>query len=120
MNFHGRKDEEVPTHVCFSFWVAVPIAHLARLEGGTLSQARAVRDLSGQCEGNDPPRDSFRKRIHLLGAERSVCAPGPGSLRQGLCVRVPLARAGVLEDATSAYFILWGFREWGREGLYKV
>lgn len=76
--------------------VARPVVHQAGLEGGKLSltghgwlQSRI--SVTDECAGN--------------GKERGVYALKrcPGSLGQGLCDHISLARVGVLEDTSSTY-----------------
>lgn len=63
------------------------------------------------------PGNSFRELVHLLGAREGVFMPltrWPGSLGQGMCGHVPLAREGVLEGVLSTYP---GAVGWGIEGI---
>jgi hypothetical protein len=81
---------------------------------GTVSGNSVREQCRGTVSGNsvgEPCRGTglgnrVGELIHLLGGEKEVfmsLGRWPESLRQGLCGLVPLARAGVLDNTSSAY-----------------
>lgn len=100
----------LPSCICLSHsGVVGPLAHPPGLEGeiswGRWVQAGSWSAVSLRTRDTHTTQEQLRRTIQFIGAGREVLMPlaVPGSLGQGLCSCVSLARAGVLEDASSAY-----------------